>query len=285
VSDHVNDQPGEADQAGDDLRDLLDSSFGDGPPPAPAAERLVPARAALRRRRWAQAGGVVVATAAAVTAVAALSGGGGTTTREIGPAGPGQETSAAPTRTSVDDCDALLGDDVPPSFEGGAEPLPLDEQYLQVDPKAGPATDAPASGDWSMTWEDCAVSTEPPAPALEVEPSPSDTAPLPGESDLVRFADAGTETLVARDGVALLDQSGDVALPERFAAADDRTAVAQVSVDGQVVYVLARQLDGGREEYIATVDRRGRWATITDFLAFAATKYTPAAGGGSEGLR
>lgn len=85
------------DQPSTDLHDLLDSSFGDGPPAPAPTDRLAPARSALRRRRWLSGGGTALAVAAAVTSVALLSGPGSDGTRAVAPAdgGPAEPTTSA----------------------------------------------------------------------------------------------------------------------------------------------------------------------------------------------
>jgi hypothetical protein len=245
------------------LRDLLDSSFGDGPTPPTPADRLPPGRRALRRRRLAS-GAATLATAAAVTAAAVLVSGGDGGTRAVEPAAPAVPTPSAASTLPSDgpayggaySSQLCLGFD-------GVEPTEeeLNDLDLDYDPSTG--TLACSQGDGGTA-------------ELEVEPQL-------GESRLVRFADAGSELLVAPAGVEILDQSGDVDLPADFAGPRDRTAVARVRADdspGGVVYVLARQLGGGPPEYIAEPDRRDRWPTIAAFLDHAAEQYA-----GGEGLR
>lgn len=239
----------------DDLRDLLDSSFGDGPPTTPPADRLGPARRALRRRRWASGGLTLGAVAAAVTVAAMLSGP-GDGPRAVGPASDGGATTAtpAPVPTPVagggDECstgDEALPPGAVPSPVGGSTP---------PDPVAGTSLSC----------------------AEESEAVPATTRD--GESTVVRFARPGTERLVARGGATLVAQSADVELPDNFAGPRDRTAVALVTVGDERTFVLARQIEGSRPEYIPFRDDRGRYPTIAAFLDFAQGKYA-----GGEGLR
>jgi hypothetical protein len=94
---------------------------------------------------------------------------------------------------------------------------------------------------------------------------------------LVRFGDG--ETLLPRAGVEVLEQTGDVDLPDSFAGPGDRTAVAMVTYDGMRWFVLARELDGSPPQYLPTAGSVGG-ATIQEFLSYAADQY-----GSGEGLR
>ncbi len=234
-----------------DLRDLLDSSFGDGPPPTPPADRLVPARRALRRRRMAS-GGLSLAAVAAAATVVALGVGPGAGTQAVGPAaGPLSTATPAPDPTPPDDGDdeCATGEGAPPP---GVLPTPADGAALD------PVDDA------TSTCDD----------GIPVVPSPT------GESPLVRFAGPRTERLVARGGASLVAQTADVTLPDNFAGPDDRTAVALVTAADGRTFVLARQVEGSRPEYIPFTDTRDRFPTIAAFLDFAEGKYA-----GEEGLR
>ncbi|MDO9458036.1 hypothetical protein [Nocardioides sp.] len=294
------------DPDGDDLRDLLDSSFGDGPAPAAAADRLVPARRALRRRRLVSGGGLVAGVAAAVTAVALLGGPGGTTAADPADpaAGPttGPTTVATPVPAELSDC--TVASTAPKEWPAPETAPDLGDQGLGYDPDTGqlmvpaaPGPDDPARAETETPTEaepgfvDCdAAATPAPSPELVVPDSePSTTGPAvedqpvedqptgrPGDA-LVRFAGASGERLVARGDARVVAQSGDVTLPDNFAAATDRTAVARLDVDGEVVYVLARQV-GPQSDYIAVTDTAGRWPTIKAFLRYAEKQYAAEVG-------
>ena len=79
--------------------------------------------------------------------------------------------------------------------------------------------------------------------------SPDESGSAP--DDFVRFGSDTSTTLVARPGVALLDQSDHLALPASIAGPDDVTAVAEVRREGTRWFVLARRQPGCPAEYVA----------------------------------
>ncbi|WP_139982445.1 hypothetical protein [Nocardioides litoris] len=85
-----------------DLRDLLDASFGDGPPPPAPADRLVPARRALRRRRRALLGGAAAAVAAAGLGATLLTGPGAPTAADPASGTPSATTTPSPEASTED---------------------------------------------------------------------------------------------------------------------------------------------------------------------------------------
>lgn len=97
------------------------------------------------------------------------------------------------------------------------------------------------------------------------------------ELDLVRFA-GGTERLAPVDGVALLRQRAHPDLPRSWGAPHDRSAVAEVELDGTRYYVLARALGDAAPQYIAVKAAQGG-ATLEDFLDFARDHYAEGGGG------
>lgn len=81
------------------LRDVLDASFGDGPPLAPPAARLAAGRTALRRRRRAGVAGSAAAVAVAVAASFAVLYPGGSGAQGVGPVAPVPSTATPSVRT------------------------------------------------------------------------------------------------------------------------------------------------------------------------------------------
>jgi hypothetical protein len=84
------------------LRDVLDSSFGAGPPLPPPADRLAAGRRALRRRRGVEALGGATAVVAVLALSFTILGGGGGAPRGADPVAPGP-TAPAPATGDVDE--------------------------------------------------------------------------------------------------------------------------------------------------------------------------------------
>lgn len=96
---------------------------------------------------------------------------------------------------------------------------------------------------------------------------------------LVEFDPSGDgQTLLPLEGVTILQQTDDVELGPGFAGPDDPSAVAEVRVDGERWYVLARVLPGSSPEYIPTAAAIGL-RTLEDFLAEAALRFGDGGGG------
>ncbi|MFC7493120.1 MULTISPECIES: hypothetical protein [unclassified Nocardioides] len=103
----------------------------------------------------------------------------------------------------------------------------------------------------------------------------------PGRTDvpLVRFA-GDTEGLEPLDGVTVLRQRPHPDLPASWATARDRSAVAEVRLDGSRYYVLARSTaDAAKPEFIAVEARPEVGATLDAFLDFARGRYAEGGGG------
>ena len=118
-----------------------------------------------------------------------------------------------------------------------------------------------------------------------IVPGDDVTIPPPGDGDfpgrpaddLVSLAD-GTERLVPAEGVTILEQRPGVDVGTSFAAPGDRTAAARVrTATGQVVYVLARVLDG-TSQAISVPEAKGG-PDLDAFLAFARERYAEGGGG------
>lgn len=253
----------------DDLPDLIDSSFGEGPASPPVADRLVPARRALRRRRWASGGGTALAVAALVSALAVTTGPGGDGGRAVAPAGGGTATSATetPTPTPTPSVDPVLE---PPTGPVCVDAMAVPRGASEYDPETGSLVPLSCSDEQGL------ISVA----ALRDLLAAQDQDGGPGESQLVRFVSGLTERLEPRGDAEILAQSPDVPLPESFAVRGQRTAVAQVRDGDRIVWVLARQVATDGPEYIAFPDRQERFDSIQDFLDFARTKYSS-----GEGLR
>lgn len=102
----------------------------------------------------------------------------------------------------------------------------------------------------------------------------------PGLTDveLVRFVE-GTEQLEPVPGATLLRQREHPDLPRSWAGAGDRSAVAEVELEGTRYYVLARSTAGDRTpQYIAVKASRGG-TTLDDFLELARERYAEGGGG------
>ncbi len=84
------------------------------------------------------------------------------------------------------------------------------------------------------------------------------------------------EELLPRDGVELLQQTGDIDLGPSFAGPNDRTAVAEVTYAGERWYVLARDSDGDIQ-YFPTAASVSE-PTLEEFLPYAKAAYN--SGGG-----
>ncbi len=87
--------------------------------------------------------------------------------------------------------------------------------------------------------------------------------------ELVRFGEG--EELLPLPGVTMLQQTGDVDLGPNFAGPRDRTAVAEVSYDGQRWYVLARDGDGDIQYFPTAASVSA--PTLEEFLPYAKGLY------------
>jgi hypothetical protein len=123
------------------LRDLLDSSFGDGPPPPSPADRLAPGRRALRRRRVASGAVSVTAVAALVLGAGLLTGGDGARAVDPLPVATGTATgTATPDATPTPD-GAVTGayqSELCLTFEDG---VPSEQDLNDLDLEYDPGTE------------------------------------------------------------------------------------------------------------------------------------------------
>lgn len=105
-----------------------------------------------------------------------------------------------------------------------------------------------------------------------------DVWPGVADLDLVTF-DGASDTLVARDGVRILEQRGGVDVGGSWAGPGDRTAAADVTdADGERWFVLARSLDGKPGQFVAVPHDQGG-ADLDAFLELARERYAEGGGG------
>lgn len=94
---------------------------------------------------------------------------------------------------------------------------------------------------------------------------------------LVKFGADGA--LVGLPGVTVVQQRAGVDLGDSFAGPDDKTAVAEVTFEGETWFVPARQIGSGPAEFFPTAAMAGR-ETLDEFLEYARGQYA-----NGEGLR
>jgi hypothetical protein len=272
------------------LTEELDRSFGSGPDHRPIEDRLAAGRRLVRRRRIAATAATVAVVAVAGSTGVALTGANepssdpGTTSQpsdEPRDKGfglePGQELRLTPDGTllTADGVEVLERVDNPLGYSPPDHSLGVVYRFegathwalatIQKDGKdVGSFTSSEEAGRSFPTfeyWLDDQVALQNGEPTLA----------------LVSFGEG--ETLVPRDGVEILQQTGDAELPSDFAGPDDRTAVAEVTYRGERWYVLARQVDDSPPEYFPSAAAATR-PTLEGFLDYAADAY-----GAGEGLR
>ncbi len=312
MDEQTNHQPGSQ----HDIGRRIDASFGEGPSGAPVDDVLTQGRSALRRRRVATWGGAaaVLAVVGVGAAVAGTSLGGGSGDDLVAD-GPRSSASSDPTSEPSPDTspDTSEGPDVP-TFSSDApaswsakqlagyvdgevvvrEGLTVTE--VAEDPLAlEPAVRSTALAleetggkrSWRyLLWEDGRTarfaqesSTVPAWSFAEwLDAYAVDTVEALGR-DLVRFG-AG-QSLEAADGVRIVEQRPDPQLPEPFAPASSRTAVAQVERDGVTWFVLARELEGERD-YVATPRSEETGDDLDSFLQLATERYSGQGGAGVQ---
>jgi hypothetical protein len=101
----------------------------------------------------------------------------------------------------------------------------------------------------------------------------------PGRADLdlVVFL-ADTQRLAPLPGATILQQRAHPDLPDSFATADDRSAVAEVRFESKRWYVLARSAAGSDPEFIVVSAGKGG-DTLDEFLILAQERYAEGGGG------
>ncbi|ANH37373.1 hypothetical protein I601_0930 [Nocardioides dokdonensis FR1436] len=306
MDEQTNPQPGTPHEIGR----RIDASFGEGPSGAPVDDVLRQGRSALRRRRVATWGGAaaVLAVVGVGAAVAGTSLGGGSGDDLVAD-GPRSSASSPPsTEPSTEPSDEpdvpTFSSDAPASWSAGQlagyvdgevvvreglrvtevaeDPLAL-EPAVRSTALALEETDGKRSWRY-LLWDDGRTprfaqesSTVPAWSFAEwLDAYAVDTVEALGR-DLVRFG-AG-QTLEPADGVRIVEQRPDPQLPEPFAPASSRTAVAKVERDGVTWFVLARELEGERD-YVATPRSEKTGDDLDSFLQLATERYSGQGGAG-----
>lgn len=256
------------------LTEELDRSFDDGPAHRPIEDRLQAGHRLVRRRRLA-------ASAAALATVAVLGTAGiGLATSDDGPSRGAD--FAEPGENQLHRGELLLDAD------GTLRTGPGVEVVRQVENPRGYAPPRHSLGvvyrfDGAEYWG--LVETDGSATEIARQSFPTfemwldDQVKMQDGQEtlaLVRFGEG--ETLLPRDGVEILRQTGDLSMmPASFAGPGDRTAVAEVRYDGERWYVLARQLPDSDPEYFASAASVTA-PTLDQFLTYAADSYASGTG-------
>lgn len=113
--------------------------------------------------------------------------------------------------------------------------------------------------------------------ATDVAPDAGRDWPGRVDLDLVVFQ-GDTQRLAPLPGVTILQQRAHPDLPDSFATADDRSAVAEVRFEGRRWYVLARSAAGSGPQFIAVSAGKGG-DTLEEFLILAEERYAEGGGG------
>ena len=279
------------------LEERLAGAWTDGPPQPPVGDRLAAGHRALRRRRVLSTATTTLAVVAVVGAATAVTGGPGGS-RAVEPAAP--TASATPTTVQDPEPEEVLGDhwagfddegrlvvrdgvdvgqSVEDSWQGvrwvamelvhgdrtrwyfvsddGSDPI------VAVPPKeATPDTDA------FLVW----VQLQNPNPDPEAGADPA------GVRFWVHLVADG-RLVPVRQGVTVLRSVRDPEIPG-FTDGTQVAVAAEVRVDGDRYYVLARRYAEGPPDYFRISLRQGG-PTLESMLDFARVKY----GSGGEGLR
>jgi hypothetical protein len=270
------------------LREEIERSIGTEPDHRPIDELVATGHRRLRRRR-------VLTATAALAMVAAV----GTTyaaTQAGEPVGDGPQVATEPTPSDPADEDSLdAGVPAALGADGlrlapGAEVIRRVENPLGLEPPGtslGLVVEYRGRTTWLLLdWQrngggalyDEAGRTFPTFD-LWLEDA---VAMQNGEPTLalVEFRPDGS-LRPAEDGVRVLDQQQDPAMPDSFAGPNATTAVAHVTWRGESWFVLARQLPGSDPEYFPTAGSIvGDPETIAAFLDVARDRYTD-----GDGLR
>jgi hypothetical protein len=268
-----------------DLREAFHHGFGPEPPHPPVSERIEAGHLAVRHRR---AVGtiltVAVATVVGLGTVAVLADGSNGTspvaTEETPTSSPTPEAAGWPGKrvVRIDDEGAVQIRPGATVLDRVDDPLPgADATHRSV----AVAVTYEGEETWHLiTWEGfpqgsaSGENASGPGQAWDtfrdwVADQVRTAEPPLQDQDLVTFGDGST--LVAAPGVTIEQQTAHPDLPENFAPAGSRTAVALVRLDdGTRVWVLARDVDGFDTIPFPITARTD---TLGKFLAFARTKY------------
>ena len=250
-----------------DWQELIDRSFGDGPGHRPVEQRLAAGRRALRRRR------IVVGAAAVALTVAA----GGVAMA----AQPSDPRSVAPVIEQPDNRPhppanlVTWGDSEwqvasgwtidqripnPMGYELPKRSVALEIHNGSVHRYVLAMVDRSSSALYSTRVPEGTVLED----WLVAAKQNFDGEPQP---DPVSFG-AG-ETLVAADGVMILDQLPHPNLPANFASDGERTAAAQIDDHGQETFILVREFDG----QVQVIPFTGHFDSLQAFIRFAGQQY------------
>ena len=276
-----------------DLREAFDQGFDPEPLHRSIFERIEAGHRAVRRRRL--AGAVVTAAAAAAVGLGAAVVVPGDTSEGVGRVAGSESTETAPT--SVRPEGAWRNGELARYSPDGALQLREGVAMLQrIDAPLPPdvATRSVAlslqhdgqESWWLLQWHDTgstAASTFHPGGAFATlgdwveEQVLLNTHPEQvGQVDYISFAEDGS--LVASEGVRILEQQHPIQLAN-FAGPRDRTGAALVQgTDGMKWYVLVRDLDGTVD--VQKVDYRNGGPDLDSFLVFAKDAFA-----NGDGLR
>ena len=267
------------------LQDEIERSFGDGPAHRPVEDRLTAGKRVVRRRR--------ATTAAAALAVVAVVGASYSVAEGVD--GDGAGAVASQREAGEDPNDEMFADGQLATYDAGEIVIRPGVQVVRtVENPMGLTPPATSVGlvleyrgettwtlmDWQMDGKTAGSGT-----TSDVAGTSFSTFDLwlddavalwAGEPTLalVRFDADGS--LSPLDGVELLEQRAEPAMPRSFAAPREETAVARVTWNGDLWFVLARRLPGYEQnaEYFPTESVVADGATsIDEFLAWARVDY------------
>jgi hypothetical protein len=276
------------------LEERLATAWTDAPPQPPVGDRLAAGHRALRRRRVLSTAATTLAVVAVVGVATAVTGGPGGS-RAAEPAAP----TASATPTTVQDPAAVLGDrwagfddegtlvvrddvDVRQSVEDswqGVRWVALDlvrgdrtRWYFVSDDGSNPTVAVPPKEatpdtDAFLVW----VQLQNPSPDPEAGADPA------GVRFWVHLVADG-RLVPVRHGVTVLRSVRDPEIPG-FTDGTQVSVAAELRVDGDRYYVLARRFAEGPPDYFRISVRQGG-PTLETMLDFARQKY-----GSGEGLR
>ena len=302
-----------------DIRDEIDRSFGEGPPLDDRGPLIARGHAAVRRRRLAEGGSVLlVAAGVTVIAVLSTSGTTKSASPGPAGA-PSSAVAPTPQPTPVvpdsePDVVTVENDRLPRGIAVVLEPdgtvsvrpgVEVTQTIANPYHRKAPAISIALTYTWRGTtyWYSSFVdenrgsstSSQPvmtsmsfrewvheqrPIRAGSNGPGSTDPGDWPGnpDLDLVGFI-GGSQRLQPSAGVTIVEQRAHPDVPDSFATADDRSAVAEVRLEGERYYVLARRTaDGSPPDYIAVTAKDGG-ATLDDFLELARERYAEGGGG------
>lgn len=272
------------------LTEELDRSFGSGPEHRPIEDRLVAGRRLIRHRR-------TTASAAALAVIAVVASGVALTGADDPSSDPG--IAEPPSEEPSDDGFRLgRGERIGLTPDGtllvrdGVEVLEEVENplgYSPPDHSLGVVYRFESTTYWALTTIEPTGNHFAATTATDGAGKSFPTfqywlddrvALQQGDKEMLALVSFGEgETLLPRDGVEILQQTGDVELPANFAGPNDKTAVAEVTYRGERWYVLARQVDGSPPEYFPSA-AAVTGPTLEEFLDYAADAYAA-----EEGLR